>query len=412
MKDLSMPWDALYTRFLLKDIFGKMVPGAGLVMVTGIAITTPERVGELARQMPIASWALAAGFFWIVGLGIQGIGEWINVVHMFPHIGRGTRSEVEQNWILARRDFERQANDRERHNADRAAVLMEAAGNGALTSGVAAVILLLDSVWDLSFGQMVSAWISLTVLALALFAMHTLQKQRLQATVKAASAELIPASPATVEVEDLARENKPQPQLYQALLGLYIHIDNLIWARVRDLGFVQSAVIGASIALWSVPAAWLIPFGGAVMTLLLHAFTKRFIQDRDLNLDLLDKLACEAAAGIAQHFTSYMQHKHADGIASPVRLRGTTRGRNTALLTDVMLFFAYIVDGGLVFALLSDEFIAFPSWAQALLAALGLVCFAPFLRDLHERCWPERRFQTRRGQEQPDAGPPAAPAAS
>lgn len=145
---------------------------------------------------------------------------------------------------------------------------------------------------------------------------------------------------------------EPAPQLYQALMAMYLHADGLIWARVRDLIVLQGFVMASAFALRGAPLAWALPAFGSTLTIWMLLATKRFIRDRDVNLGLMDELAHAAAGSLGSKYSEQMKEKWKDSINSPVRLRGAGDApfwklRNTTVLLLAMVLFA-IVDAALV----------------------------------------------------------------
>lgn len=73
MAELSNMFDALYNRFLLRDVFGKVVPGSvGLVSIA-LGRLAPQEFLSALVGLPSVVWPLLYGAAWIVGFAIQQI---------------------------------------------------------------------------------------------------------------------------------------------------------------------------------------------------------------------------------------------------------------------------------------------------------------------------------------------------
>ena len=85
--------------------------------------------------------------------------------------------------------------------------------------------------------------------------------------------------------------NKADSTMYQALVTLYIHQNQLFWGNTRTLIAIQGAVIASGYVLRH---SWLGPvimFLGAILTALLLLIVIKHENDRDANLEVLDKLS-------------------------------------------------------------------------------------------------------------------------
>lgn len=123
--------DALYGRFLLRDLFAKMVPGC-LVMLSVLfgqdfVRQSPERLTPALDYLDKLGWpaiALAAGFTWILGFAIQDVGEFLRFVRHHP-----PRFD-DAAFRYRRRDaFKNSANRHQREREQRYTLIKEATGN-------------------------------------------------------------------------------------------------------------------------------------------------------------------------------------------------------------------------------------------------------------------------------------------
>ena len=159
--------DALYRDFLLRDLFGKVVPGAivGLSLFVDRELTL-AMVGRLEMSIPVA--LLLAGCAWIVGFAVQGIGEKTRLITHHP-----ARYREHTSRYSVRIRFKRHASQDDQRQVERYTIIKEAAGNGGTAFALAAVILVVRALVDSdrlfrSTGTLVLILLVLVVLAAAL----------------------------------------------------------------------------------------------------------------------------------------------------------------------------------------------------------------------------------------------------
>lgn len=127
-------FQAFYTQFILRDLLGKVAPGALLLLavsLTEISFSTAiEHISEASREV----WVVTTVVAWVVGLSLQGFGEILGLVkyHM--------KLEDTTNWQRMQADFHAKATpSQEKHN-ERFVVIKEASGNAAVAIGLSIVI--------------------------------------------------------------------------------------------------------------------------------------------------------------------------------------------------------------------------------------------------------------------------------
>lgn len=75
----------LYTGFLLRDFFGKIVPGVFFLFSIVAMFRSPtELVKEIKKEVPVFAIAIIAGLAWTVTLGTQSLGEGLGIWRYFP----------------------------------------------------------------------------------------------------------------------------------------------------------------------------------------------------------------------------------------------------------------------------------------------------------------------------------------
>lgn len=126
---LDRLFDALYSRLLLRDAFGKVLPGmiwlsAIVVAAGGLPFTIALLMGLNAMQ-----GLLLLGFGWIVGFAVQSSGKVIWPPRLrtqtYPP---GTFADREQ-FAMKLVEFHRTANEHESQTLERFVIIKEAAGN-------------------------------------------------------------------------------------------------------------------------------------------------------------------------------------------------------------------------------------------------------------------------------------------
>jgi len=141
MSDLTSLFDALYTRLLLRDFFGKIVPGSFIILA--IVISLPPysdlyfRDGKMLRVHVILALAIFLGVAWIIAFAVQAFGETFKLIKWHGE-------KTDQEFLKKRVDFGRRASCRESQQLERLIVIKEACGNGYLALVLSALLLFLD----------------------------------------------------------------------------------------------------------------------------------------------------------------------------------------------------------------------------------------------------------------------------
>jgi hypothetical protein len=84
MPDLKATFDAFYQRFLLRDLFAKIVPGLAILFAIGTLIMGFIPVFEKVAQLSLGGWLVLVGFGWITGFAVQSVGEWRGLIIYYP----------------------------------------------------------------------------------------------------------------------------------------------------------------------------------------------------------------------------------------------------------------------------------------------------------------------------------------
>jgi len=167
MSDL---FDSFYTKFILRDLFGKIIPGY-ILLICIIGTCLPKQNFFLLQSMSVGLWILSLGIAWLLGLAIQGIGiltrqfrrfpkifehyGWKEIIKKFPklsdkdlkakNIPKEDRSKMGlTNFQEIVVDFAKVATPYEMKIRERLVIIKEASGNGSLATGLMFIITLLN----------------------------------------------------------------------------------------------------------------------------------------------------------------------------------------------------------------------------------------------------------------------------
>ena len=150
--DLAKLFDSFYNRFILRDVFGKIVPGFILLSGIVLAFSSPEKIyaamkpflfkTSAAELNSVSLWVIllsSLGIGWLAGLGIERLGEIAGILVDPP------RKLTEQRWLNLIIFFDRDTMEKpyERSQRERMVVIKEACGNASVALGVAA----LSGIW-------------------------------------------------------------------------------------------------------------------------------------------------------------------------------------------------------------------------------------------------------------------------
>jgi hypothetical protein len=176
--DLRGLFDALYDKLLLRDVFGKVVPGIALITTTLTSLLGFDILDHILARMTVMLWLVIIGFSWLIGFALQHLGEVCGALRTCPR-GRDkkwTRDTFHAEWVK----FHEIAAPFESVHAERLVVIKEACGNAAV-SIVAGLIVALFGVVVKGLGSWYP-FVPFAVvglgLALSLWRMHVIHVER------------------------------------------------------------------------------------------------------------------------------------------------------------------------------------------------------------------------------------------
>lgn len=92
MPDLNQLFDAFYNKFLLIDVFGKMIPGAFFIAMVFLAICPNSSAAvEYLREIDTVKYVLFFGFSWIIMFALQRLGEKTGLIWYYVQDDNGLK---------------------------------------------------------------------------------------------------------------------------------------------------------------------------------------------------------------------------------------------------------------------------------------------------------------------------------
>jgi hypothetical protein len=185
-------FDALYTRLLLRDAFGKVLPGIVWLSAIVGAGWGLGMVATLSADPSLVRGLLLLGLSWVVGFAVQSAGKMLRPSYLrietFPPAEFSGNKEFTEQMT----EFHRIATDREAQAHERYAIVKEAAGNMYMAVLLAVMTLTLDWLAEAIFltqstypALMPAAAIVVPLAALVLAAL-ALRRQHFQASARQA----------------------------------------------------------------------------------------------------------------------------------------------------------------------------------------------------------------------------------
>lgn len=149
INSLTSLFDSFYTRFVMRDILAKVIPGSILLVFISATILSLPKVISSINSMSFGLCIVGGGAAWLVGFIVQSFGEMFKLIRYFPK-KISWDDEIEN--ILA---FLEVASYDEKLQFERFVVIKEACGNGYVALLVSFLfsifIKVLESLFTLSF---------------------------------------------------------------------------------------------------------------------------------------------------------------------------------------------------------------------------------------------------------------------
>ena len=125
-----------YSHFILRDFFGKIIPGSIVIITISSALLNYNDFWKIFDYLKeIWLWIFFIGISWIAGFTIQSIGEriprfYIRYYPPCPLINKKIINLNDKIWYKLRKIFHESSNDYENQKSERLVVITEACGNG------------------------------------------------------------------------------------------------------------------------------------------------------------------------------------------------------------------------------------------------------------------------------------------
>ena len=167
--------DKIYERFILRDIFAKIIPG--LLFLSAVQFFIEGKF-TIVIKISHTTWIVVIGFAWILAFGIQSLGEWIKHYHIYDKKLYKDNDE----WNEAGIAFRAKASRHDKSVYNRLAVIKEATGTLGLAIIMSTILVaarLLNLEWKLimEFDFLFSVIICI-LFALLLIRMHRVHARR------------------------------------------------------------------------------------------------------------------------------------------------------------------------------------------------------------------------------------------
>jgi hypothetical protein len=173
MKELIYLFELFYSKFLLRDFCGKIIPGFIVIFVGIFILFLPKSSIREVLNFSFWGWVLFIGVAWITGFVVQSFGH---VIHLINYVHRGKKGKIPKNISKIKRIFinvfrffqcssedERQQRERkfnnelqffqyattdEKQQRERTVVIKEAAGNGFVALLICLLFLLFSLIFN------------------------------------------------------------------------------------------------------------------------------------------------------------------------------------------------------------------------------------------------------------------------
>jgi|GEM_PF-6975263 len=163
--------DSLYSTFLARDLFAKVIPGSLILYTVLNAISVNGSSGTL-KDLNIIGWLIFFGISWTIGFAVQGIGECTSLHRPNP------RNENYEVFLKRKSDFINNTGipQEARNNRERFVVIKETTAN----LGTSLIILIIFNFFVYKFPEQkeIIAYILVAIIAIILLWYHAVHRER------------------------------------------------------------------------------------------------------------------------------------------------------------------------------------------------------------------------------------------
>lgn len=171
--------DALYGKLILRDLFGKIVPGFLVLSCLTLRFDSAGLLKGVVAEARIFVWVVVVAISWLVALAVQSLGEAVGLIRFWPEAQKDAAQRYSQ-----RIRFGRAATADERQQAERFALISEAAALSACASIVLIVeglsLLVASSPGLPDPARDASYWIGITLFAAVAWGLLRLHRTHVQ----------------------------------------------------------------------------------------------------------------------------------------------------------------------------------------------------------------------------------------
>jgi hypothetical protein len=184
MADLEDLFNAFYNGMILRDFFGKVVPGLILLSAVAVCVWWEESslsdLTKILGSVSLSGWLAVFGAAWITGFGLRCFGESFPPCCREKRLHRYFPAEIPNHkaFFEFRENFRDNASPEALIDAERLVVIKEACGNAYVSLAVSLLFVILYI--GLSYRVIVLKWrITIPVLLLWVFLIYYLRKMHL-----------------------------------------------------------------------------------------------------------------------------------------------------------------------------------------------------------------------------------------
>ena len=131
-KNISDIVSSLYTQFILRDLFAKIIPG--LIFLLSIIFFVNDYNSIIKIKFFISNISflfalLLIAISWLIGISIQSFGEFIRIIKIYHVLDENDKRKFNiDDWVNLRSHFLKKASDNELKFIERMSVIKEASG--------------------------------------------------------------------------------------------------------------------------------------------------------------------------------------------------------------------------------------------------------------------------------------------
>ena len=140
IKELSGILDKIYDKFILRDLFAKIIPG--LILIASFFYLLSGNIIEI-EKIGKSLWCFLIGLSWIVAYGIQSFGE---LSHLIKYYNKNFKTD--EDWYNEYNLFLNNSTIAEKSICERFIIIKEATGNLAISLILSLILLTTKSITE------------------------------------------------------------------------------------------------------------------------------------------------------------------------------------------------------------------------------------------------------------------------